>query len=60
MTTEMPLRPFAFNNGAILQLLDYRAAVKLETTNVGKLPRANLTLASVTVPSFDFLLKKLQ
>ena len=55
----MPLRPFTFNNGAILQLLDYRAAVKLETTNVGKLPRANLTLASVTVPSFDFLLKKL-
>ena len=55
----MPLRPFTFNNGAILQLVDYRAAVKLETTYVGKLPRANLTLASVTAPSFDFLLKKL-
>ena len=56
----MALKSSAFNNGAILSRVDFGAAVKLEEiTYISEAPWANLTLTSITVPSFDFVLKNL-
>ena len=49
----MAFRPIAFDSRA------YGAAVKLEITYTGGVPRANLTLTSIAAPSFDFVLRKL-
>ena len=59
----MELRLLAFNNSTIVlhvvAQFCYGAAVKLEITYIGEVPSANLTLTSITAPSFDFVLKML-
>ena len=49
----MGFRPIAFDSRV------YGAAVKLEITYTGEVPRANFTLTSIAAPSFDFVLRKL-
>ena len=55
----MALIPFAFNNGAILQRVDYGAAIKLEITYIADVPWVYLTLTSISAPIFDFVLNLL-
>ena len=50
---KMAFRPIAFDRRV------YGAAVKLEITYTGEVPRANFTLTSIAAPSFDFVLRKL-
>ena len=54
----MELRPFTFNNSAILPRVDYGAVVKLEITYSSEAPWTYLTLTSIRAPNFDFALKK--
>ena len=57
---KIALRPFTFNNSAILRHADYGAAVKLEITFMGEVPRANFTLKLITVPRLYFAVKRLK
>ena len=56
---KIAFRLLTFNIGWNLPHVDYGIAVKLEITNIGEKPRANLTLTSITLPSFVFIFKKL-
>ena len=53
---KISLRPFAFNNSAILPRADFIAAVKLEITYIGKVHWPYLSLSSTIAPSFNFVL----
>ena len=56
--SKVAVRPLTFNNGAILLRGDYGTVVKQEIT-IGEVPQKILTLTSIIVPSFNFVLKKL-
>ena len=55
----MTLRIFTFKNGVILPCAGYGAEIKAKKTCNGKICWTRLTLTPVTVPSLDFVLKKL-
>ena len=56
---KIAFRLLKFNISWILPHVGYGIAVKLDITNIGEKPRANLTLTTITLPSFVFVFKTL-
>ena len=55
----MTRRLFTFNNGVILPCAGYGAEIEPQIAYNGKICWIRLIMISITVPSFDFVFKKL-